>query len=106
MGIALPIVGALGSIASSLIPALFSKRGDETKGSLFTKPEKFREFEKFTPEQTSLLGNLRSALTGQGQIPQGGLLGQLFSPEGFEAYAAPARREFFESTVPGLAERF
>lgn len=96
--------GAASGIFGGLLPKLFQKK--ESGSSFLTKPEQLKEFERYSPEQTDLLRSIQSILTGKGEKPTGGILGQLFSPEGFEAYAAPARREFFESTVPGLAERF
>lgn len=106
MGFLVPLLGGAASgIFGGLLTKLFERR-DSGKGSFLTKPEQLKEFERFTPEQTDLLKSIQSILTGKGQQPSGGILGQLFSPEGFEAYAAPARREFFESTVPGIAERF
>lgn len=61
---------------------------------------------QFTPQQQQVSDLINSILTGQGQQPQGGLLGEMFGEEGFNAYADPAIRSFNERIAPGIAERF
>lgn len=75
-------------------------------GDAFTRKGEERRFERFTPEQLQLTELLRNILSGQGEQPQGGLLGSLFGEEGFKAFADPAMRQYQEEIVPGLAERF
>lgn len=104
-------MGLLAAILPSLIGggmSLFGSRGkDEDKGGgLFTRPGEEKRFERFTPQQQQLTDLLRNILTGQGQQPQGGLLGNLLGEGGFESYAQPAIRAFQEQIVPGIAERF
>jgi hypothetical protein len=63
--------------------------------------EKLSEFDRFSPEQKALLSQILSALTGE--APTGGLLGQAFDTSALER---PALRQFYEKTIPSLAERF
>ena len=74
---------------------------------LFGKKEKTEQFQQYTPEQENLLNRL---LEGGGrQLPSSfeflqNILSQ--SPEALRAFEAPARRQFEESTLPTIAERF
>lgn len=61
---------------------------------------------QFTPEQQHYFDLINSIITGEGEKPKGGLLGEVYGDEGFNAYADPAIRKFNEEIVPGLAERF
>ena len=85
-----------------LIPLLLG--GANVAAKFFEKGPKEERFSRFTPEQEQLQKQLLSLLGGAGG--QEGLLGRLLGQEGFDEFAAPYRREFFESTVPGIAERF
>ncbi len=96
-GLGAAIGGGIGGLAG-----LFGKSGN----GLFTRKGKEQRFERFTPEQQQLTELLRNILSGQGEQPQGGLLGSLFGEGGFDAFAAPAMRQYQEEIVPGLAERF
>jgi hypothetical protein len=74
---------------------------------LFGQKGKFEQLPTVTPQQKAILDQLLGGLGG----PLGsGLenLQQLLSgdPEAFEAFAAPARTQFEQQTVPGIAERF
>jgi len=93
---------AIGAGAGALVGGLGSAFGSKKGGGLLTTPESMSEFERFTPEQQSLISQLMGALTGQGG-PQGGILGDLL---GGDAFAVPEMRRFQEQTIPGIAERF
>ncbi len=80
--------------------------GQPSEGGFLTRPGQERRFERFTPEQQDLTSLLRNLLTGEGDQPTGGLLGDLFGPQGFESFAAPAMKTYQEEIVPHLAERF
>jgi len=76
-------------------------------------PQRFEQLPTGTQGQQDLIQQLISGLsggqTGGGALGAGlGNLQQLLSgdPSAFEAFAAPARRQFQEQTVPGIAERF
>lgn len=84
---------------------LFGSIGRGVKRA-FVSPAKEKIFDKFTPEQSDLLSQLMGALTGKGGGPQGGLLGEMFGEGGFDAFAAPAKRQFEEEIIPGLAQKF
>ncbi len=102
-------VGLLASLLPALIGGGLGFLGSRKKnkgGGAFTRAGEERRFERFTPQQQQLTDMLRNILTGQGQQPQGGLLGNLFGEEGFQSYAQPAIRAFQEQIVPGIAERF
>lgn len=59
------------------------------------------------PQQQNYYDMINSIITGQGQQPQGGLLGEVFGEEGFnKAYAEPVMRMYNEEIIPKLAERF
>lgn len=74
---------------------------------LFGKGEKTEQFQKFTPQQQDIFGQL---LGGAGQqLPQAfeflsSILGQ--DPEAISKFEAPTRRAFEEQTIPSIAERF
>lgn len=84
--------------------------------ALSKAPKGYKSISTFNPQQQQLFTQLLSSLMGQnfnvGQNPafqQGqSFLQDLLSgsPESFEKFEAPYRREFQERTVPGLAERF
>jgi len=89
-------------MSSLLLPLLLG--GANLASQLFAKKPTQQKFTSLTPEQEQLQNQLLSLLTQGGD--QEGLLGELFGEKGFEQFAAPYRREFFESTLPGIAERF
>ncbi len=106
MGSIIPGLGTgLGAGIGGIIGGLSGLFGDTGDG-LLTRKGQEKRFERFTPEQQQLTELLRNILSGQGEQPQGGLLGSLFGEEGFKAYSDPAMRQFQEEIVPGLAERF
>jgi hypothetical protein len=73
----------------------------------FGRPSRFEQIPTVTPQQQNILNQLLEGL--QGPLGAGVQnLQQLLSgaPEAFEAFQAPARRSFFEQTVPQIAERF
>ncbi len=80
--------------------------GDSGGGGLFGGGDQEKRFERFTPEQQQITELLRNILSGQGDQPQGGLLGSMFGEEGFKSFADPAMRMFQEEIVPGIAEKF
>lgn len=94
----------------SLISAGAGLYGSYRENKLQKRNEKrgsnVERISKFTPQQQQVSDLINSLLTGQGQQPQGGLLGELYGDEGFEDYANPAIRAFHESIAPGIAERF
>ncbi len=70
-------------------------------------PERTEQLPSVTPELAQYLQQIISQLGG----PTSDVfkyISDLFSddPEAFERFAAPARREFQEQTIPGIAERF
>lgn len=69
---------------------------------LFEKKDKFDQVPTMSGGQQDLQNQLLQMLGGSG----GGSLQSLFGEEGFESFAAPAKRNYFENVVPGLAERF
>ncbi len=72
-----------------------------------TEPEKIRQISMLSPEQQQLFTQFLSQLGGPMQ--QGiGNLSQILSgsPEAFQAFQAPAMRQFQQEIIPGLAERF
>lgn len=73
---------------------------------IFGKKGKAKELPLYSPEQSQAMGQLLQL--GQRQLP--GIeefLGSLIQPGSAEdRYSAPAMREFFESIIPGIAERF
>ena len=95
--------GPVGTGVGALVGGIGGYFG--SKSNAFNTKEKETKFDKYTPEQQDLISQLMGALTGQGG-PQGGLLGDLFGDKGFEAFAAPAKRQFNEEIIPDLAERF
>lgn len=85
---------ATAAILSTLIPALIQAGGSylANKG---TKPASSEQFPTMGPEQQNLQQQIIS------------MLGPLLSGQGgIGSFGEPARKEFFESTVPGLADRF
>lgn len=74
-------------------------------GQFGVGPGEEKRFERFTPEQQNISRMLQNLLTGQGEQP-GGLLGEQFGQEGFDAYAEPALRNYKEKVAPYLAETF
>lgn len=74
---------------------------------LFGKGEKSKEYHPYTPQQEQAMSQLLSG--GQRQLPQAfDFLSQLLSqdPEQLRQFEAPALRQFEETIVPGIAERF
>lgn len=74
-------------------------------GEYSALPGEEKRFQRFTPEQQNITQLLQNILTGQGEQP-GGLLGETYGDQGFDAYADPEIRRFNEETIPALAERF
>ena len=58
------------------------------------------------PQQQHYYDLINSIITGEGEGPKGGLLGELFGDQGFDAYADPAIRKFNEEIAPNIAERY
>ena len=85
-----------------LIPLLLG--GANVAAKFFEKKPSEERFSRFTPEQEQFQNQILQLLGSAGG--QEGLLGRLLGDEGFDEFATPFRREFFESTVPGIAERF
>lgn len=85
-----------------LIPLLLG--GANLASKFFEKKPGEERFSRFTPEQERFQQQLLELLGGAGGSE--GILGKLFGKEGFDEFASPYRREFFESTVPGIAEKF
>lgn len=102
----LPYLPAIASAVGPMIGRAFSGKKDSQRSSLFTKPEEIKEINRFTPQQQQTLGDIQNILSGRGEAPKGGILGQLFSPEGFEAYAKPAQQFFEQRIAPNIAEQF
>lgn len=76
-------------------------------------PQGFQQTPTGTQGQQDLIQQLIQGLSGGGTGggPLGAGLGNLQGilsgdPKAFEAFAAPAKRQFQEQTVPGIAERF
>lgn len=74
---------------------------------LFGQEGKMEQLPTMTPQQQQLLSQLLGGISG----PLGmgfERLSELLSgrPEAFEAFQAPAMRQFEEQIVPGIAERF
>lgn len=78
-------------------------------------PAGYESFSTFNPQQAQLFQQLLASLGGAQGIGQNPLYqsGQNYlqdllsgSPEAFEKFEAPYKRQFQEQTVPGLAERF
>lgn len=74
---------------------------------LFGKKEKTKEFQKYSPQQQGVLGDLLGGASAQ--LPDifaylGNILGQ--DEESMKAFSAPAMRAFEEQTLPTIAERF
>lgn len=115
----------MSAILSALLPALISagagiygahrenklakraqrRAGDQ--GQYAAGPGEEKRFERFNPEQQQIYQMINSLLSGQGQQPQGGLLGDYGSEESFQQNVAnPAIRNYEERIAPGIAERF
>lgn len=74
---------------------------------LFGNDEKTQQFQRFTPQQQQLQGQLLGGV--QNTLPQGfEMLQNLLSgsPEALKAFQAPAMRQFQEDILPSIAERF
>lgn len=82
-----------------------AERRSGRQGQYGAQPGEEKRFERFTPEQQNITQMLQNLLTGQGEQP-GGLLGETYGDQGFDAFADPEIRRFNEETIPGLAERF
>lgn len=74
---------------------------------LFGTPETTEQFPTLTGEQGQYLQQLMQMLSSLGPEVQN-YFKDLFSedPQAFEKFAAPAKREFEEQIIPGIAERF
>lgn len=74
---------------------------------LFGRKEKMEQVPTMTPEQQQLLSQILGGVgapLGAGMERLSEILGG--APEAFEAFQAPAMRQFREEIVPGIAERF
>lgn len=74
---------------------------------LFGKGEKTQQFQRFTPQQQEVFGQLMGGASGQ--LPQAfEFLNNILSgdPEAIAKFEAPTRRAFEEQTIPSIAERF
>lgn len=74
---------------------------------LFGQGEKTEQFQKYTPQQQQVLGQLLGGASAQ--LPQAfDFLSSILSqdPEQMAQFEAPTRRAFEEKTVPTIAERF
>jgi|SRR6185295_15996736 len=112
MSFLLPLLPSLISTGAGLFGSYQenkrAKRAEKRAGRLGefnALPGEEKRFQRFTPEQQSTMQLLQNILTGKGEQP-GGLLGETFGNEGFNAYADPEIRRFNEETIPALAERF
>ena len=85
-----------------LIPLLLG--GANVASRLFQREPREERFSRLTPQQEQLQNQILSLLGGSQENE--GVLGRLLGSEGMDEFAAPYRREFFESTIPGIAERF
>lgn len=83
--------------------------------SMMSSPKGYEAFSTFNPQQAQLFQQLLASLGGTQGIGQNPLFqsGQSYlqnllsgSPEAFEKFEAPYKRQFEEQTIPGLAERF
>lgn len=99
----------MAAIATAAIPAAIS-----LMGMLFGREkqhkEKLRSIPTMDPNQQALFSQLLGGLGGQGGALSSGMgnLSQLLSgsPQAFQAYEAPAMRQFQQEIIPGIAERF
>lgn len=106
IGSVIPGIGTgIGAGVGGLIGSLAGLFGDSDKDP-FSTPGKTQRFDRYTDEQKQLISQLGSILGGGGNVPQEGLLGQLFGEQGFDAYKNPAMRAYFEEVIPGISERF
>lgn len=96
--------GPIGTAAGGILGGLGGLFGD--RPGVLQQPEQLRQFDLYTPEQQAILSQLAGALTGQGEQPTGGILGNLMGERGLNAFREPALRTYFEEIVPGIAERF
>lgn len=87
--------GIFGSLRENKLQKRAEKRGTNVQ-----------RIPQFSPDQQQVADLINSILTGQGQQPTGGLLGETFGEEGFKAFSEPAIRAFEERIAPGIAERF
>jgi len=71
---------------------------------LFGKPGEYKALPTMAPEQQQLLTQLLGGLRGPTQAGLGNLLNLLGG--GTEAFEKPLMRQFYEQTIPGIAERF
>ena len=74
---------------------------------LFGQGEKTEQFQRYTPQQQQVLGQLLGGASGQ--LPQAfDFLSSILSqdPEAMARFEAPTRRAFEEQTIPSIAERF
>jgi hypothetical protein len=103
------IVTALASSGLSLFGAHKEKKREKRQlkryGPNGVAPGEEKRFERFTPEQQQVFQMITNLLTGQGEQPTEGLLGEVYG-DNFDAYAEPALRTFNERIAPGIAERY
>lgn len=103
------ITGAL-SVGSSLFGAHKEKKREQRNlrryGPTGVAPGEEKRFERYTPEQQQIFQMINNLLTGKGEQPQSGLLGEMYGKDSFDAYAEPAIRTFNERIAPGIAERY
>ncbi len=112
MSFLLPLLPSLISTGAGLLGSYQenkrAKRAERRAGQMGqfnALPGEEKRFQQFTPEQQNITQLLQNILTGQGQQP-GGLLGETYGDQGFDAYADPVIRKYNEEIVPKIAERF
>lgn len=106
LGAAQAGIGLYGSYRENKLEKRAQKRAEKI-GPYASRPGEEKRFERFNPEQQQLYQMINSLLSGQGQQPQGGLLGDYGSEESFQQNVAnPAIRNYEERIAPGIAERY
>lgn len=112
-GSALGPWGAVGGGALGGLGGIFSGKKEASQGpmgqkggSFWNTPSTVENINRLSPQQQSLQEMIGNLLTGQGQQPTDGLLGNMFSEKGFKNFSDPALRMYNEEIVPGLAEKF
>lgn len=103
MSFLIPLLPSLISAGAGLFGAHKQRKAErraERKGPNITRVPQFNQ------GQQQVADLINSILTGQGQQPTGGLLGEMFGDEGFKAYSDPAIKAYQEQIVPYLAEQF
>lgn len=103
MSFLIPLIPSLVSAGAGLFGAHKQRKAErraERRGPNISR------ISQFDPGQQQVADLINSIITGQGQQPTGGLLGELFGDEGFKAYSDPAIKAYKEQIVPYLAEQF